>query len=78
MKYSKNLLEKITWNHFKVDEGDDEDDELFFVVWLTSERRLALFPAGTLVRDPHHPESLTHLEQYQREMTNETTNQSFR
>ena len=23
----------------------------FFVVWLTNERRLALFPAGTIVRD---------------------------
>ena len=25
-----------------------------FVVWLTDEMRLALFPAGTIVRDPHH------------------------
>ena len=31
----------------------------FFVVWLTDERRLALFPAGTIVRDPHHCESPT-------------------
>ena len=39
------------------------NDELFwwivFVVWLTNERRLVLFPAGTIVRDPHHRESLT-------------------
>ena len=28
-----------------------------FVVWLTEERRLALFPAGIIVRDPHHRES---------------------
>ena len=30
-----------------------------FVAWLTDERRLALFPAGTIVKDPHHRESLT-------------------
>ena len=42
---------------------DDEDDELFFVVWLTDERRLALFPDGTIVRDPHHRESPTRREQ---------------
>ena len=39
------------------------NDELFwwivFVVWLTNERRLVLFPAGTIVRDPHHRESPT-------------------
>ena len=34
-----------------------------FVVWLTDERRLALFPAGTIVRDPHHLESPTRNEQ---------------
>ena len=34
-----------------------------FVVWLTDERRLALFPAGTIVRDPHHHESPTRREQ---------------
>ena len=40
-------------------------DELncFFVVWLTDERRLALFPVGTIVRDPHHRESPTRREQ---------------
>ena len=32
---------------------------IVFVVWLTDERRLALFPAETIVRDPHHRESLT-------------------
>ena len=30
-----------------------------FVVWLTEERRLALFPAGTIVRDPQHRETST-------------------
>ena len=34
-----------------------------FVEWLTDERRLALFPAGTIFEDPHHRESLTHREQ---------------
>ena len=33
------------------------DDELLFVVWLTDEKRLALFPVGTIVRDSHHCES---------------------
>ena len=32
---------------------------IVFVVWLTDERRLALFPAGTIVRDLHHRESPT-------------------
>ena len=30
-----------------------------FVVWLTEERRLALFPARTIVRDPQHRETST-------------------
>ena len=34
-----------------------------FVIWLTDKGRLALFPAGTIVRDPHHRESLTRCEQ---------------
>ena len=33
------------------------------VVWLTDEKRLALFLAGTTVRDRHHRESLTGHEQ---------------
>ena len=33
---------------------------IVFVVWLTDGRRLALFPAGIIVRDPHHRESPTH------------------
>ena len=37
----------------------NDDDELFFVEWLTNERRLASFPAGTIVRDPHYRESPT-------------------
>ena len=33
------------------------------MVWLTNERRLALFPAETIVRNPHHGESLILREQ---------------
>ena len=33
------------------------------MVELTDERHLAIFPAATIVRDPHHRESLTHCEQ---------------
>ena len=44
------------------DDGDDDDDEDngdFFVVWVINEKHLALFPAGAIVRDPHHRESPT-------------------
>ena len=33
---------------------DDEDGDFFFVVRLTDEKGLALFPARTILRDPHH------------------------
>ena len=33
-----------------------------FVVWLINERSLALFPVGTIVKDPHHRESLSRRE----------------
>ena len=36
---------------------------IVFVVWLTDERHLALFPARIIIRDPHHLESLTRHEQ---------------
>ena len=36
---------------------------IVFVVWLTDERRLVLFPAWTIVRDPHHRESPTRRQQ---------------
>ena len=36
---------------------------IVFVVWLTDERRLALFLGGTIVRDPHHRKSPTCREQ---------------
>ena len=34
-----------------------------FVVWLIEERRLALFPAGTIVRDPQHRKTSTRRDQ---------------
>ena len=37
-----------------LDDGDDDHDKLFFVVWLTDKRRLAVFPARAVIRDPHH------------------------
>ena len=33
---------------------------IVFVVWLIYERCLALFPVGTIVRDPHHLKSPIH------------------
>ena len=33
------------------------------MVWLTDERRLVLFSAGTFLRDPHHHESPIHRKQ---------------
>ena len=42
---SENIFRAIWW--------------IVFVVWLTDERRLVLFSAGTIVRDPHHRESPT-------------------
>ena len=39
-----------------------------FVVWLTDERRLVLFPAGNIVRDPRHRESLTRREKDKRQV----------
>ena len=33
------------------------------MVWLTDEGQLALLPAGTIVRDSHHCQSLTHRKQ---------------
>ena len=34
------------------------------MAWLTEERRLALFPAGTIAGDPHNCKSTTCHEQY--------------
>ena len=36
---------------------------IVFVVWLTNEKRLALFQAENIVRDPHHLKSPTHYKQ---------------
>ena len=51
---------------FSVTLPDDNDDEWWwnvFEVWLTDEWHLALFPAGTIVRDSHHLESPTSCKQ---------------
>ena len=37
--------------------------KIVFMVWLTDERHLVLFPAGTIVRDPNHRKSPTRHEQ---------------
>ena len=49
----------------KVNDDDDDDDDdddnnhdNFFLVCLFNERWLVLFPAVTIVIDPHHRESL--------------------
>ena len=42
---------------------NDDDDDFFCGMVLIDKRRLALFPAGTIVRDPHHRESPTRREQ---------------
>ena len=48
---------QINLPHDDDDDDDDVDDkEPFFVVWLTYERGVALFPAGNIVRDSHHRE----------------------
>ena len=36
------------------DDNDDDDEWIIFVVWLTDEGCLALFPAATIAKDPHH------------------------
>ena len=35
----------------------------FFLLWLSDERRFALFPAGTIVTDPDHRVSPTRRQQ---------------
>ena len=48
------------------DDDDDDDDEwwgIVFLVSLTDEMQLALFLAGTIVRDPNHRQSPTRREQ---------------
>lgn len=39
--------------------NDDHDVDGDFVVWLTDQRRLPLFPVGVIVTDPHHCEYST-------------------
>ena len=53
----------VKWQLIVINFEDDEDDEDELVVWLTSEKCLALFPSGTIARDPHYRESPTRHEQ---------------
>ena len=39
------------------DDDDDDDDDEFFCSMVNRRKALALFPAKTIVRDPHHGES---------------------
>ena len=57
-------LFEVELEHDDDDDDDDDDDWLIvFMAWLTDERLLALFPAGTIVSNPHHCESPTRREQ---------------
>ena len=38
-------------------DDDDDDDDEFFCSMVNRRKALALFPAETIVRDPHHGES---------------------
>ena len=42
---------------FGDDGDDDDDDDEFFCSMVNRRKALALFPAETIVRDPHHGES---------------------
>ena len=62
----KNVVTKINANLIKL--TTDETSAVMmmmncFKVWLTDERHLALFPAGVMIRDAHHPESPTRHDQ---------------
>ena len=50
---------KFSFSFVKTDDDDDDDDDELLCVWFTDERRLALFPPGTIVGYPHHCESPT-------------------
>ena len=45
------------------DDDDDDDDESFLWYSWPKKRRLALFPVGIIIRDPHHHEFPTRQEQ---------------
>ena len=54
LKYSANFQIKILHREKKM---------MIMMMMMTGERRLALFPAGIIARDPHYRESLTRREQ---------------
>ena len=53
----------VKWQLIVINFEDDEDDKDELFLWLTDERRLALFSAGTIVRNTYHRESPTRREQ---------------
>ena len=53
----------VKWQLIVINFEDDEDDEDELFLWLNDERRLALFSAGTIVRNTYHRESPTRREQ---------------
>ena len=56
------LLQRVSYIKILQDLSNDDDDELFlWYGWPT--KGLALFPARTIARDPHHHESPTRREQ---------------
>ena len=57
------FFNRYVFQNYDDDDDDDDDDDNCSVVWFTDERRVALFPAGIIVRDPHHCESPTRREQ---------------
>ena len=60
----KTISEKKLFNLvLKLNKNDDDEWWIVFVVWLTDKRRLVLFPAGTIARDPHRRESPTRRKQ---------------
>ena len=63
--YRKNVIKKVRIN------DDDEDNELFFVVWLTNGKHLGSIPTGTLIMANLWHTNLNLLQTYVRAYLNE-------
>ena len=62
----KNLSNKIGWEKNKAEVNaikEEFDDAEFFCGMVDQRKAFSLFPAGTVVRDPHRRESPTRHEQ---------------
>ena len=57
------LRNELTWRPTLASETVNDNWWIVFMVWLTDERRSALFPAVAIIREPHHRESPTRYEQ---------------